>query len=90
MERLLPRDVRRRADGALVSMKYYTYVEPTSVEDATPLYITMSEEEILNEYWDYWYGRMCNKFGKDVVDSKYSSVDCIEDWVTAHWAWVAE
>lgn len=50
-------------------------------------YITLSEEEILKEYWNYWYERMCNKFGKEIVDSKYSSADCIDDWVILHWAW---
>jgi hypothetical protein len=68
-------------------MKYYTYVEPTSSEDMEPMYITLSEEEILKEYWDYWYERMCNKFGKEVVDSSYASPDCIDDWITVHWAW---
>jgi hypothetical protein len=62
-------------------------VEPTSAEDTTPIYITYSEEEILQMYWDYWYGKMCNKFGKDEVDSKYSKQDCIDDWVITNWAW---
>jgi len=51
------------------------------------MYITLSEEEILKEYWDYWYERMCYKFGKDIVDSKYSTTDCIEDWIISTWAW---
>jgi len=68
-------------------MKYYTIVEPTSADDTTPVYTTYSEEEILKEYWDYWYARMCNKFGKDVVDGTYTSADCIDDWITVHWAW---
>ena len=38
-------------------------------------------------YWDYWYDRMCNKFGKDEVDSKYSRQDCIDDWAIRNWAW---
>jgi hypothetical protein len=68
-------------------MKYYTYVQPVSSHDVTPMYITLSEEEILKEYWDYWYERMCYKFGKDIVDSKYSTTDCIEDWIISTWAW---
>jgi hypothetical protein len=73
--------------GAIVDkMKYYTYIEPTSAEDMTPLYITMSEEEILKEYWEYWYGKMCAKFGQEHVDANYSTKECIEDWCVVHWA----
>lgn len=68
-------------------MKYYTYVQPTSSDDTSPIYITLSEEEILKEYWDYWYERMCNKFGKEIVDNTYSSKECIEDWAVSTWAW---
>lgn len=68
-------------------MKYYTYVEQTPFDDMTARYVTLSEEEILKEYWDYWYGRMCYKFGKDIIDSTYSSKDCIEDWIISTWAW---
>jgi hypothetical protein len=68
-------------------MKYFTIEEPTSLFDSTPIYTTYSEEEILQMYWDYWYDRMCNKFGKDEVDSKYSKQDCIYDWAITNWAW---
>lgn len=48
---------------------------------------TLSEEEILSEYWDYWYDRMCKKFGKEHVDANYCRQDCIDDWIIVHWAW---
>lgn len=70
-----------------MSIKYYTYVEPTSDTDITPVYVTLSEQEILNQYWGYWYKRMCDKFGETEVGNKYSSIDCIEDWVITNWAW---
>lgn len=47
---------------------------------------TLSEDQILNEYWDYWYDKMCEKFGKDIVDSNYTKQDCIDDWVIVNWA----
>ena len=46
----------------------------------------MSDEDILKEYWDSWYERMCNKFGKDHVDANYGPQECIDDWVIVHWA----
>lgn len=49
---------------------------------------TNSEKEILDEYWTYWYGKMCEKFGKAFVDDNYSTEDCIDDWCVVNLAWV--
>ena len=65
-------------------MKYYSYNEYT---DDGGMIVTMSEDEIIRSYWDYWYGKMVERFGKDHVDATYSIFDCIEVWVTVHWAW---
>ena len=65
-------------------MKYYTTCYPD--ENGDNVIETLSEQEILNDYWDYWYGKMCEKFGKETVDSQYSKQDCIEDWCVVHWA----
>lgn len=70
-------------------MKYYTYVILDD-DNISAMYVTKSEKEILEEYWEYWYNRMCHKFGKEVVDTTYSSVECIEDWVISNWAWESE
>lgn len=65
-------------------MRYWTIAYPDiDGKDCTE---TLSDEEILKEYWDYWYGKMCAKFGKEHVDSNYSKLDCIDDWVIVHWA----
>ena len=72
-------------------MKYYSYNEydPDSpLADETGGYVvTLSEKEILDQYWDWWYGKMCEKFGREHVDENYSPVDCIDDWCIVHWAW---
>lgn len=65
-------------------MRYYSYNEPSPRGDLT---ITKSEREILDSYYDFWYGRMCKKFGKDYVDANYTKHECIDDWVVTHWAW---
>ena len=69
-------------------MRYWKYAEPNNPEkdDFSSVITTLSDEDILKEYWDYWYGRMCDKFGKDHVDANYSPQDCIDDWVIVHWA----
>lgn len=65
-------------------MKYYSITYP---DEDTDVVETLSEEEILSEYWDYWYVRMCKKFGKEHVDANFCKQDCIDDWVIVHWAW---
>lgn len=70
-------------------MKYWTYVE-LGDDGVSPVYETLSDQEILDRYWDYWYGRMCEKFGKDHVDATYTKQDCIDDWVVVHWAWESD
>lgn len=64
------------------TMRVFKYNE---YEDTEPRLIT--EQEIRVEYWPYWYERMCKKFGKDEVDSKFTFEDCLNDWVIVNWAW---
>jgi hypothetical protein len=68
-------------------VKYYTYAEPDINDSTKRVYNTYSEKEIVLEYWDYWYGEMCEKFGKEHVDEKYSKQECIDDWIVVNWAW---
>ena len=63
-------------------MKRWSYIEPTSATDMTPVVITMSEDEILKEYYPFWEGQML-KLGRG---GKISPEACIEDWVVVHWA----
>ena len=64
------------------TMRVFKYNE---YEDTEPRLIT--EQEIKVEYWPYWYERMCKKFGKQEVDSKFTFEDCLDDWVIVNWAW---
>lgn len=71
-------------------MKTYAYNDP--IFDGTGnlvgnSIVNVTEPQILNVYWDYWYDEMCKKFGKEHVDTHYSTTDCIEDWVIVNWAW---
>jgi hypothetical protein len=64
-------------------MKYWTYVEPT---DEADFIVTMSEKEILDNYFEYWYGMMA-KGGKDIPpEGRVAEEMCIGDWVVIHWA----
>ena len=64
-------------------MKYWTYVEPTHDEDHI---VTMSEKEILDQYFPYWFDMMA-KAGKNIaLEGSLMGQMCIDDWVTIHWA----
>ena len=65
--------------------KYWTYVEPGDGDQ--PVYTTLSENEILDFYWDYWSSQMV-KAGKDL--NNYCPLDCIDDFAVIHWAWRSE
>lgn len=66
-------------------MRYFTFVQPG--EDEKPEYITMSEDEILDDYWSFWSERMIQKYGYCQFIKEFSRQDCIDDWVVVHWAW---
>lgn len=52
--------------------------------------VVLSEKEILARYWPYWYGKMCEKYGKEYIDLNYSQEDCIDDWIVVNWAWESD
>jgi hypothetical protein len=66
-------------------MRYWSIGYPD--EDGNDVVETLSEDEVLEQYWAHWYGKMCQKFGKEHVDTNYTKQDCIDDWVIVHWAW---
>ena len=68
-------------------MRYFCYNEPSGENYETNIVVTMSEDEIREDYWDHWYFLMCKKFGKDHVDKNYSFADCLDDWIAVNWAW---
>lgn len=65
-------------------MRYYSYNEYNPDDDDV---VTLSEEDIRKTYYPYWYGKMCEKFGKEHVDKTYSFEDCLCDWIVVNWAW---
>ena len=68
-------------------MRYFSYYEPTNEDNPQGCIMTISEDIIRRDYYPYWYEKMCNKFGQKHVDEKYCFLDCIDDWMTIHWAW---
>ena len=58
----------------------YSYCNENN-EDVTEI---LSEMEILELYWKYWYSRMVEKFGSD--HPEITVRNCIDDWVVVNWA----
>ena len=65
-------------------MRYFRYVEPGWADEVVTT--TMSEEQILQEYWAYWKRRMEEVGRHDLI----SEENCIQDFVVVNWAWEVE
>lgn len=63
-------------------MKKYSFMELTDDEEAKMT--VMTEDQILEEYWEFWSRKMTEKYGPD--HEWITSENCIEDWCVTHWA----
>jgi len=61
-------------------MKYYTIVFPG--EFGQHVQETWNREQILKFYWTHWNRKMFQSGNSD----KVTEDNCIEDWITIHWA----
>lgn len=70
-------------------MKYYSYNEYSDDDDpgGSGYVVTKSEDEIIEEYYPYWRGRMIAKLGEEIFNKYWSKQDCIDDWIVINWAW---
>lgn len=66
-------------------MRYYSYSEYGGNDNH--FVVTKSEEDIRQEYYPWWYEKMCQKYGKEVVDRDFSFEECLIDWAVVNWAW---
>ena len=66
-------------------MKFWTIVYPDKTESGQEYthWETLSDQDILDQYWSYWYVRMIEK---NQPIEKLTSEQCIEDWCVIHWA----
>ena len=66
-------------------MRYWTIVYPDkhpTLDFDIDRWETLSEKEILDSYWNYWYGKMVDR---GLIDSATED-NCLFDWCTIHWA----
>lgn len=63
-------------------MRKFKFVEIDDEEQAVETVI--SEDQIIEEYWEFWSRKMTEKYGPD--HEWITTENCIEDWCTSHWA----
>lgn len=66
-------------------MKYWNYV--TWDDKGNDVVVTLSEDQIITQYYPHWYRMMCEKFDSEYVRKNFIERDCIDDWVVLNWAW---
>lgn len=67
-------------------MRYWTYFRPI-YDSSEEEYITMSEEEIIQQYYPRWRKMKIKKYGEDYVNKTFCKEDCIDEWVCIRNAW---
>ena len=67
-------------------MRYYSY---NVFDDNLGLgsVKTISEDEIRETYYSYWYEQMCKEYGKEYTDATFCFEDYLEEWQVVNWAW---
>jgi len=66
-------------------MKTYCYDEPGGERGEIYEVVCKTEEEILEDYWDFWKELMEKKYGKD--HELTTKENCITDWCSTYFAW---
>lgn len=61
-------------------MKYYSIVYPDKQQNTVEE--VLSEQDILDHYWEYWYEKMVLADKRHLI----SLQNCIDDWVVINWA----
>jgi len=64
--------------------RYWTICFPdtNSLGEEYDKWETLSDRDIINEYWEWWSGKMLEKGPNDSCTFE----NCITDWVIVHWA----
>lgn len=66
-------------------MRYYTicYPDVTTLGHEYTHWETLSEQEIIEQYWVHWFTKMINN---QQPTEELTTERCIGDWCITHWA----
>ncbi len=67
-------------------MRTWEFIEPPESwkqpgDPCEPVFIRMTDGDVLAFYWDYWSGEM-RRLGRRGINPE----NCIQDWAEVHWA----
>jgi hypothetical protein len=65
-------------------MKTYIINDYDDDSRIVPVDLEYTEEQIIEEYWDFWSSKMMKKYG--VGHKLITRENCIEDWLAVNWA----
>jgi hypothetical protein len=65
-------------------MRVFSHSEPGGERGEIDEWIDTTEQEILDMRWDWWYDLMVKKYGEG--HPLITEENCIQDWVTDHYA----
>lgn len=65
-------------------MRHWIYVEPVSGTSSVPVYHILSDDAVLDHYWNHWSTKMAGIGKFELINAE----NCIQDWATVHWAQV--
>ena len=68
-------------------MNHWSFYESNGARILTR---TMSESDILKQYWSLWAQRKMDSVGVKRFRTEYNEDDCISDWVMIKDAWQSE
>lgn len=63
-------------------MKTYSFVEPLHGHSFTTLEVVMTEDDIIDHYYDHWSERLKDIGKEDQINRE----NCIEDFIIGNWA----
>ena len=65
-------------------MRFWSFVEmdTNTLGEMFTRWVTMSDQEILDYYWDYWSNKMLAEGPNDMCTFE----NCIDDFCIVHWA----
>jgi hypothetical protein len=65
-------------------MRYFSYSYFSETGNGID---TLSEDDIIREYYPVWSSKMIDKYGEEEFNKNYSRQDCIDVWIMIHSAW---
>lgn len=66
-----------------MASRTWVYLEQPPIDGDETIKVSITDEDILDTYWDYWVGEMLRVHKLPMITPQ----SCIEDFVVVNWAW---